>query len=645
MPCSTSPTVGGSPARPGRRPTDAGATFDRATTERATATVVVQEPLVTIDKAVGPTVTPAPGDVFTYTVTARNGSAANVSTAHGVVVSDAVPVGVVVDVTSISDGGVFTPPAAPADPALGGGTITWPAIDAIAPGGSKELTYQARLAPSASLTAAGKLNTASVTRYTSLPEPGDGDPANPDIRTYTGPSADQTVTPRFPRVTPTKSTPNGALAYIGEPFTWQLTLTNSGQSRAYGVDAVDTLPANWTYTETSSVLVAGAAQTPVPTPTLGSAGGRQTLTWTDLGALNPGQSIVVTFTATPQPGAAVDAGAGSSIAHTNTVATTAEDATGAQGSAAGPYNAGPASAVARIHSADLVVDKGHLGTPVAGETFDWTIDVRNDGPDTAVGPFTVTDTVEAPMTFVGASGDGWTCSAVGAVVSCTRANADDTLADGDSFPRITLRVAIPSDAPIPTTLSNTAQVSGRTFDPNTPNTDTDTVPLTAQADLAITKALSGPLEAGRSVTYTLNVANLGPSTSRGPITVTDTVPVGTTFVSASGAGWACPADGAAVSTVTCTRAADLLAGQAAPQITLALARRQRRDRPAGQHGRGVGHDPGPGPGQQFLLRDRDDRHPGRRGHREDPRGGLRPRHAGRQPVELLHVHRHQLRPG
>ena len=551
-------------------PTSAGASFDRMTDE-ASAAVTVQEPQVAITKGVTPTATPAPGDVFTYTVTASNNSGANVSTAHGVVVSDAVPVGVVVDAASISDGGVFTPPAAPANPALGGGTITWPAIDAIAPGGSRDLTYQARLAPSASLTASGKLNTASVTRYTSLPEPGAGDPANPDIRVYTGPSADQTVTPRFPRITPAKSTPNGALAYIGEPFTWRLTLTNSGQSRAYGVDAVDTLPANWTYTATSSVLVAGAAQTPAPTPTLGTSGARQTLTWTDLGALNPGQTIVVTFTATPQPGAAVDAGAGSGFAHTNTVATAAEDATGAQGSAAGPYNAGPASAVARIHSADLVVDKGHLGTPVAGETFDWTIDVRNAGPDTAVGPFTVTDTVEAPMSFVSASGPGWTCSAAGAVVSCTRANAADTLANGASFPRITLRVAIPSDAPVPMTLSNTAQVSGRTFDPNIPNRDTDTVPLTAQADLAIAKARSGALEAGRNVTYTLNVSNLGPSTSRGPITVTDAVPTGTTFVSASGAGWTCPAAGAAVSTVTCTRAGDLLAGQAAPQITLTLA--------------------------------------------------------------------------
>ena len=114
-------------------------------------------------------------------------------------------------------------------------------------------------------------------------------------------------------------------------------------------------------------------------------------------------------------------------------------------------------------------------------------------------------------------------------------------------------------------------MTGRTYDPNTPNTDTDTVPLTAQADLAIAKARSGALEAGRDVTYTLNVSNLGPSTSRGPITVTDVVPAGTTFVSASGTGWTCPADGAAVSTVTCTRAGDLLAGQAAPQITLTLA--------------------------------------------------------------------------
>ncbi len=77
-------------------PTSADTVFDRET-NLATATVVVEEPLVAIDKAVAPSAAPAPGDDFTYTVTARNLAGTDVSDAYGVVVSDAVPVGVVVD--------------------------------------------------------------------------------------------------------------------------------------------------------------------------------------------------------------------------------------------------------------------------------------------------------------------------------------------------------------------------------------------------------------------------------------------------------------------------------------------------------------------------------------------------------------------
>ena len=150
---------------------------------------------------------------------------------------------------------------------------------------------------------------------------------------------------------------------------------------------------------------------------------------------------------------------------------------------------GPAAAPAYIHSADLVVDKSHTGAPVAGSTFAWAIKVTNNGPDGAVGPFTVSDTVEAPMTYAGATGTGWTCSATGSAVSCTRSNATDTLARGASFPDITLRVTIPSDQALPTTLRNTAAVTGKTHDPNPGNnTDTDTAALTARADLRIVKA-------------------------------------------------------------------------------------------------------------------------------------------------------------
>ena len=527
------------------------------------ADVAVLEPKITMGKTVS-NAAPAPNDSFTYTVTASNPSAANVSTAFTVAVKDVVPVGVVVTPGSISDSGVLTPLPAPADPTLGGGTITWPAIASIAPGSSKAFTYTAKLAPSASLTAAGKVNTASVTGYNSLAD-GKG-------RQYTGPTAPQTVTPAFPRVTPSKSTPNGPIAYVGTPFTWQVTLTNDGPARAYGVDAVDTLPPNWTYTAMSSVVVAGSTLSQAPEPVLGTTGsGNQTLTWTDLGAINHLQTIVVTFTATPQKGALTDPGAGSAIAHTNTVATTAEDATGAQASASGTYNGPPATAIARIHSADLVLDKDHVGTPVAGASFDWTIKVTNNGPDTAVGPFTVTDTVPAPMTFADATGDGWNCSAAGADVTCMRSNAAETLASGASFPLITLRVSIPSDTSTPTTLTNTATVTGRTYDPNPDNNkDTDTAALTALADLAIVKGDGKPLVAGQTATYTLNVSNLGPSTSRKDITVTDPVPTGTTFVAASGDGWSC-ASGGSPATITCTRSTDLLAGRAAPQITVVLA--------------------------------------------------------------------------
>ncbi len=41
----------------------------------------------------------------------------------------------------------------------------------------------------------------------------------------------------------------------------------------------------------------------------------------------------------------------------------------------------------------------------------------------------------------------------------------------------------------------------------------------AFADLSIVKELTGHLTAGQDATWTLDVTNLGPSTSRGPITV------------------------------------------------------------------------------------------------------------------------------
>jgi uncharacterized repeat protein (TIGR01451 family) len=99
---------------------------------------------------------------------------------------------------------------------------------------------------------------------------------------------------------------------------------------------------------------------------------------------------------------------------------------------------------------------------------------------------------------------------------------------------------------------------------------TVTVP---QIDLTLAKTLtsSGPYAPGSTVTFNLLASNGGPGTAQPAIVVTDTLPAGLSFVSATGTGteWACSAAG---QVVTCTRsanAAPLASGAAAGPITLA----------------------------------------------------------------------------
>ncbi|MGH9424644.1 MAG: DUF11 domain-containing protein, partial [Thermoanaerobaculia bacterium] len=88
------------------------------------------------------------------------------------------------------------------------------------------------------------------------------------------------------------------------------------------------------------------------------------------------------------------------------------------------------------------------------------------------------------------------------------------------------------------------------------------------ADLSITKVdnLSSPPHAfsGSIVPYTITVTNNGPNTASS-VTVTDVLPAGSSFVSATGTGWTC---GFAAGTVTCTMPS--LAAGTAPPITLTI---------------------------------------------------------------------------
>ncbi len=558
--------------------TSAGDTFDR-TTGNATADIRVLEPVLSVDKTVSDT-TPAPGETFTYAIDVTNLVGPHTSPAHHVTVVDTVPAGVVVDPATISDGGVLTG-AGP----NGGGTVTWTDAGPVPVGSTISFAYDATLAPSASLGTAGLVNTADITRYESLPSGG---------RTYDGPSDPATVTPAFPHVSVDKAVVGGSVAYLGESKPWSVTATSNGATTAYDVDVVDTLPPSWTYdADSARVSVAGGAAVAVE-PTLSVVGGRQVLTWTNLGDIAPTKTIVVTFTATPGPDAVTTPGVGASVAHTNSAAVSADDRTGASGNASGSYAGPPDTANAFVHSADVTLTKTHTGTATAGQNLVWTLTVHNDGPDTAVGPFRVVDTLPSGIGATSASGSGWTCSTSLTEVDCARTNAANTLASGASFAVITVTTAIPPDTPSGTTFTNGATVSDRTYDPDlSNNTDTDSSTAVRSVDLAIDKALSGPITAGQDATYTLVVTNHGPSDSSGPIVVTDTVPAGTSYVSAGGPGWSCDEAGGAV---TCTRVTGLDLGQTAPAVTLVVTVDAGRTAPVVNTGHVTGPSPDPAPG-------------------------------------------------
>ena len=187
--------------------------------------------------------------------------------------------------------------------------------------------------------------------------------------------------------------------------------------------------------------------------------------------------------------------------------------------------------------------------------------MTDNGPSDAVA-VSVTDTLPAGVTFVSAAGTGWACSNTGNVsVTCTRPG----VAAGTTAPPISVVVT----APVANgTLTNVADVSSATPDPDPTNDSaslsTDVGPA---ADVSITKTGPATAAPGSTLTYSLTVSNAGPSDATA-VSVTDTLPAGVTFVSATGTGWGCSSTGNV--SVTCTRPT-IVAGATAPVVTVAVA--------------------------------------------------------------------------
>jgi uncharacterized repeat protein (TIGR01451 family) len=114
------------------------------------------------------------------------------------------------------------------------------------------------------------------------------------------------------------------------------------------------------------------------------------------------------------------------------------------------------SATLMVTAPDLRLAKSHAGTFTVAAQGIYTLSASNAGSAVSSGLITVVDTLPAGLTFVSASGTGWSCGAVGQSVTCTTSAtiaAASTLVNG-----ITLTVAVGSSA-VPG-VTNMASISG-----------------------------------------------------------------------------------------------------------------------------------------------------------------------------------------
>ena len=122
---------------------------------------------------------------------------------------------------------------------------------------------------------------------------------------------------------------------------------------------------------------------------------------------------------------------------------------------------------------------------------------------------TVSDVLPAGLTPTAANSgviNGWTVSTNGQTVTATRS---DVLANGGSYPTLTVTVAVANNAPA--NVNNTATVAGGGELNTANNSATDPTTIIQAADLTIVKSHAASFTQGDAAnTYTITVSNPGP---------------------------------------------------------------------------------------------------------------------------------------
>jgi uncharacterized repeat protein (TIGR01451 family) len=331
----------------------------------------------------------------------------------------------------------------------------------------------------------------------------------------------------------TVATPLSVLA--GNDITYTQTVSNNGPATAANLSFTEAIPANTTFVSVS----APAGWTCITTTSV-------TCTASSLAANNSADIIVVV---------AVPASVTTSpISETASVTSTTSDPN------LGNNTNIPVSTPV-VDKCDLAVTNVGSPSPVlAAGTLTYTQTITNNGPSNCstatFSEATPTNTTFVSVGVVTTGGSTWTCPNA-APIACSNPSVPP-----GSVATVTATYTVNAGTSAGTIITDTVFGQTTTTDSNILNntaTSSIGVAVAGQADLSVTNVASpNPVNAGQNITYTQTIFNAGPATAT-TLTVTETLPANTTFVSLSGAGWACTS----TAPYTCTMAS-LAANTSAP---------------------------------------------------------------------------------
>lgn len=422
---------------------------------------------VTVTKTASPGSVPV-GQVLTYTLTARNRSVQedSFSRAYNVQVTDTLPSGLMFIRAIASNGGSCTPPPNPTQPTGPGNNqlvCTWSSLVR-----NEQQTVTVEVRPLYAIN--GTTITNNVAVSTTTPE---GNAANNQAAagaSVVAPVYDLVVTKRDD-VDPVN---------VGDDVTYTITVSNNSASTAEGVRLIDNLPTAGTNGEPAPTFVSASAPAGVgvTTPAVGSSGGQIVFTIPAIGGTGTG--------ATGEPNTlqlqvvlrGVSRGTFQNRAAVDFVDASRNAFDTSQGN-----NTVAENTTFRFKADVQVASKTAVSTGTAtplttvaiGQGFDWLVQLRNNGPDSAE-TTSFTDTLPAGLVLTGTpvftvTGGSFTPAAP----TCTGAAGGNSVSCAiTSMPANgTATVRIPVRTTTGTTPANGTQFTNRAHLVTTGSGDTD----------------------------------------------------------------------------------------------------------------------------------------------------------------------------